>query len=446
MNASGIANSSFQDFTRVFERNRPQLLVSGVAGNQGILGDEITLSGIADKFSYSFGQYHYQTDGYHRPYGQLKDINNTAQHHDIYNIFLQSAINSRLNTQFEFINRDSGQGSIRQALINNPDDRFSEYDKLRENTYRAGINLRLFTDDHFLASYIHKDSFRQHVPRFTSKNPDSALTETNTHNDFFEGQYLHKSDLYNITAGFIAYSIEENQPKVNGSFDSMPGPDDGRNGNREYIYTNINFPTKLTTTFGVSYDFSEIQNSDNQSRLYPKAGLLWDINNKIKFRLAYFSGSKMPIETIQTLEPSQIVGFNQFYDDITSKQFSFYGGAVDFVTNKNLFSGFELSRREVKNIVGGADFFMNDYFKTYINWVVSEQSSISAQYKYIRKNKSQSQRILFTHIIPLEFRYFDSSGFFWKIAGTYVNQAQDHFVNSTSSFFLLDASIGFRLP
>ncbi|MDD5319099.1 MAG: tetratricopeptide repeat protein [Methylococcales bacterium] len=446
LNALGIANSSFQDFTRTFEGNRPQLIVSGVGGNLGTFGDEVTLSGLVDKFSYSLGQYHYQTDGFIRPYGPDEDRKNTDQRHDIYDAFLQWAINDRLNTQFEFVHRETQQGNLIQKL-NSIDTTFPDRNFLREKTYRAGINLRVFTDDHLLASYVHNDSFT-YIDQLATESPGKFTNDNRDSIDFYEGQYLHHTNLYNLITGFSAYTIKDFIPSKN-----MSGGDDGRNGHREYTYVNLKLPARITGTLGLTYDFSDAKNQPDiypNGGIYPKAGLLWDIGNRIKLRFAYIRENKRPIAAIQTIEPTQIAGFNQFFDDLAEKKFSFYGGAVDMVIQPNLFAGVEFSRRDVFNLHGGDLFFQKDSSKVYINWAPLEQLAITARYNYIRKYSPESS-VLSTHIVPLEFRYFHPSGFFGKLIETYVHQALDKInliqVNpNASNFFLLDASIGFRFP
>ncbi|NOS75310.1 MAG: TonB-dependent receptor [Methyloglobulus sp.] len=452
LSASGIANSSFQDFTRVFEGNRPQLLISGVAGNQGILGEEAVLSGIIDKFSYSLGQFHHQTDGFTRPYGAEEERKNTVQRHDIYDAFLQWAITDRINTQFEFVHRETEQGDLHQYLIGNP--QFLGRNNLADNTYRGGVNLRIFTDDHLLASYIHTDAVTRNFRIFSDK---SNFTDDHRATDFFEGQYLHHRQVYNVIAGFNLYKLTHYQ---NFSFDltqNSPGEDNGRNGHSEYAYVNLKLPRSITGTLGLSYHFTEsfpfLETGDRgktqSAGLYPKIGLLWDIDNKTKLRFAYIRGHKQPIAAIQTLEPTQIAGFNQFFDNLADSTFSFYGGALDLVINPNLFTGIELSRRELYGVNVSTLVSRNDSSKIYLNWTPSDQISMSAQYKYSHNDRPMND-LLSTHIVPLELRYFDPSGLFGKVTGTYISQSQkkqtQDNLKGAASFFLLDAAIGFRLP
>lgn len=469
LSASDMANSSFQDFTRNFERNRPQLIVSGVAGNMGTLSDEVTLSGLVDKFSYSLGQYHYQTDGFTRapePNLSEEERHNTDQRHDIYDAFFQAAINDRLNAQFEYIYRETEQGDFRQDLI--PGNLYSERARLRENIYRAGLNLRVFTDDHLLTSYVHTDSFT-HKDSFGASPELSGLlaTDTDSSSDFIEGQYLRHSHFYNVIAGFSFYSIKEKE-QIGTEISINDGFRDGRNGSNQYAYLNLKLPHRITGTLGLSNDFSHAKDQKDKLRVYPKVGLMWDMSDRAKLRLAYFRGKKRPLAAVQSIEPTQIAGFNQFFDDFAEHSFSFYGGALDFVIRPTVFAGVELSQREAFDPLKGTLYSKKDLAAIYLNWAPSDRFSISTRYQYLYSKYPDEPDPLdkfFTHSVPLEFRYFDPSGFFSKLTGTYVNQETRTCANQdqgcidnlgsdnlesdnkgASSFFLLDAAIGYRLP
>jgi hypothetical protein len=58
---AGPADPSFNEFNPLFLRNRLALQASGVAGGKNTLGDEITQSGVWGRYSYSIGQFHYES-------------------------------------------------------------------------------------------------------------------------------------------------------------------------------------------------------------------------------------------------------------------------------------------------------------------------------------------------------------------------------------------------
>ena len=52
--------------------------------------------------------------------------------------------------------------------------------------------------------------------------------------------------------------------------------------------------------------------------------------------------------TQQTLEPTQVAGFNQFFDDLNLTEAWRYGAAIDQKFTKDLFGGVEFSKRDLK--------------------------------------------------------------------------------------------------
>ena len=57
--------------------------------------------------------------------------------------------------------------------------------------------------------------------------------------------------------------------------------------------------------------------------------MTWNVLPKTTLRAAAFRTFKRTLLTDQTLEPTQVAGFNQFYDDQESTDAWVYGAAVD---------------------------------------------------------------------------------------------------------------------
>ena len=139
---AGPARANFNEYSRLFERNRPQLILSGFLGNKDTFGDEAVLSGIHDTVSYSFGQFHYETDGFR----EKADVQ-----HDIYNAFTQLALTDKINVQFEYRHRETDQGDIRLDL--DPENFLpTEKRGLQQDTGRAGLHISASPSSDFIAS------------------------------------------------------------------------------------------------------------------------------------------------------------------------------------------------------------------------------------------------------------------------------------------------------
>ncbi|MEQ1545668.1 TonB-dependent receptor, partial [Methyloglobulus sp.] len=342
LNASGIANSSFQDFTRVFEGNRPQLLVSGVAGNQGILGDEVVLSGIYNKFSYSLGQYHNQSDGIKKDKDEL-ELNKNKILHDIYDVFLQANIIKNFDVQFEYINRQTYLSNTNQKIPGSVND----------NSIRTGFHWQLSEADHILGLYTHKIYSQNDFHIVNSDDPETPDFKDNFmfNSNNLEVQHIKKTNLINITSGFSYYGLSDvnTQYIEGGKKNSEKEPiQDGFN---IYMYTILRMIDQLNLVAGFSYDKydPDVNNTKNlsyDSKWNPKFGIQWDMFKHAKLRAAYFTGYKKPYLVSQSIEPTQIAGFNQQFDDINNRAYEFYGAALD-LSWPQFFFGTEASHRNV---------------------------------------------------------------------------------------------------
>ena len=100
---TGPAVVGFNEFAPLLERNKPQLVASGIFGSRGTLGDETVLSALYGRASVSVGQFHYETKGFRK---------NNDQTHNVYNAFMQFAVTPRFNVQAEVRTRKTEQGDL----------------------------------------------------------------------------------------------------------------------------------------------------------------------------------------------------------------------------------------------------------------------------------------------------------------------------------------------
>jgi hypothetical protein len=107
----------------------------------------------------------------------------------------------------------------------------------------------------------------------------------------------------------------------------------------------------VTFTLGAAGDIFNADSSralESRNQLNPKFGITWNILPNTTLRAAAFRVFKRTLLTNQTLEPTQIAGFNQFYDDLESTESRRFGVAVDQKFSQTIFAGVEFSRRELK--------------------------------------------------------------------------------------------------
>ena len=98
-----------------------------------------------------------------------------------------------------------------------------------------------------------------------------------------------------------------------------------------YAYTYISPLENLTLTVGASGDFFDQEEKNfgeeeiDESQFNPKLGVSWNPVPSTTIRGAVFRTFTRTLVTDQTLEPTQVAGFNQFFDDPEATDTWVYG-------------------------------------------------------------------------------------------------------------------------
>lgn len=448
---AGPAQAAFNEFTPLFESNRPQFTASGLVGNYSTLADEMVLSGIQGPLSYSLGQFHYETDGFRK---------NNGQQHDIYNIFAQWSVTPEFNLQAEYRRRETEQGDLRLNFDPNTFDKNYRRD-VDQNTVRLGGRISPSSQSDIVVSLIYSDLEEVQSNIGTENFGEDEGRQA-------EIQYLFRDDRFSLTAGLGSYAIDQHirNDFIPCHFSSCPlksNPEvDQYNA---YIYANLFLPWNLVGTIGFSYDSFERGDYDSKE-FNPKLGLQWNINDNVRLRIAAFETMKRPLVVDQTVEPTQIAGFNQFFDDINGTKTKRYGIGVDSRLADKLYGGAEISRRDLEvpsfplmntedpNIIEDPNIEdqQEDFYFAYLYWIPHPNWALRTEYQFEKleaENLNPSQ--IKTTSVPLAIRYFRPSGLFGELSMTYVKQKVDFEQSSTNTinsdnFFLFDAIVGYRLP
>ena len=474
--AGGPANPGFNEFTQLFEKNTAQLNVSGFAGSNSTDGGEAVASGNYGPLSGSLGGFTYDTNGYRH--------NNDLQH-DIYNAFGQWAISPKINVQAEYLHRKTKHGDLRQNFdLDDYDNTFRR--KLDGDVWRAGARFSPTQNSDFLVSYIHSDfdASGRSVPidipgDFTLKEEASQ----NDKADQYEGQYLYRANQFNLVVGG-SYA----KPKIRGGFTataliSVPFPpfefidvqefptNSDTKDKRVYAYSNTKIGDSVLVTAGLSYhDYKEDLTSDgiknDFDRWNPKLGIRWEMTDTLTARAAYFKTVKPVLVSNRTLEPTQVAGFNQFFDDPDATRSTRYAGGLDWRPGANLHIGGEITKRELDSPTidfatlntryDNQDEWLN---RLYLFWTPVKQWAFSAETNYDKFKNKENSSVAFneampervtTWTAPLKATYFNPTGWFVGTTVTYVDQKVERdaaaiFDDGTSQFALVDVAIGYRL-
>ncbi len=448
---NGFGTAAFNEYTSLFERDRTQVLIAGIGGNNSTLGEEVVLSGLEGKLSYSLGQYHYETNGFR---------DNADLRHDIYNAFVQVAVTPQFNLQAEYRWRETESGDLGLRF----DDSFERNlrSTVRQDTARFGAHFAASSQSDMIFSVIHG-------------NLEEEEHNSNDKGYQMEAQYLFRSNHFNLITGIGGYDIDHLGSSSESGFTAKQ-----RNA---YAYANFATPENLIWTFGLGYN--ALEQSENQrldlDKFNPKFGLQWHIADNIKLRLAAFRTLKPRLVVQQTIEPSQIAGFNQLFDGANGTTAENYGVGLDFRLTDGLYVGMEGIRRDLEipefnDSVMDFDFHdgLERLYFGYFYWTPHPQWTVSGEYRLDKVFVDGESRLpsdlaeiegqssipgtyqVDTTSVPLIVRYFNPSGFFSELGMTYVHQKVDKTgflsredlksVAGSEDFILLDAVIGYRLP
>lgn len=229
----------------------------------------------------------------------------------------------------------------------------------------------------------------------------------------------------------------------------------------------------MTFTAGASFDSISgdaafVPDGGDVHQFNPKFGIAWNPFPGTTVRAAVFRVFKRTLITDQTLEPTQIAGFNQFFDDVNATDAWRYGGAIDQKFTNNIFGGVEFSKRDKEIPIVDISSDPGNIFtrtvdaeeylgRAYFLWAPHAWLSLRAEYIFERFKNDEvfgNQPLkLNTHRVPLGINFFHPSGLSAFLTATYWNQdgkfekVVDGIVQSGSSdFWTLDAFINYRLP
>ncbi|MBX9915812.1 MAG: TonB-dependent receptor [Nitrosomonas sp.] len=452
---TGPSSPGFNEFAPLMERSKPQLVTSGVVGSNGTIGDEIVFSRFNERTSISLGQFHYESKGFR---------SNNDQNHDVLNAFVQHAVTSKLNLQAEVRTRSTHHGNLLLDFdldTNNPrapQNRFRR--NIDQNTVRIGAKYDLTVNQNILLSGLYADRESKNIDPVVNTFSNSEISAKNEGYQT-EIQYQLRNSNFSIIAGSGNYDINVNRSLLtrNLIINQISNPKkqsfdiDKTNG---YLYSNLNFGSNLNATLGFSYDTYKEKGLEID-RFNPKAGLQWNIVSSLRLRLAFIEAVKAPLTTNQTIEPTQVSGFNQLYDDINGTQSRRIGIGLDGHYKEKVFSGFEISGRDLRVPSFSTDNVSIDdqkekIYRAYLYGVPGNRWSVKSEIQFEQFSRDETAlgpHKIDTLSIPINLNYFNFHGLFFSLTGTFVRQEIDRKEISNErnqKFFLVDASLGYRLP
>ncbi|MBI4523645.1 MAG: TonB-dependent receptor [Deltaproteobacteria bacterium] len=465
ISSGGPAALSFNEFNPLFNRNGVTFQTTGLAGENKTYAGEGVLSGIYRKAAFSLGGFHFQSDGWRK---------NADQRDNVGNAFLQLELSPQSSIQAELRRRETKVGDLRQRFF--PEDFFpGRRDTSDSFTVRFGGRHSFSPDSIILGSFVFQDKTQRVsddspvAPVLTSvdiRRPQDAVS--------VELQHLLRSRYFSLASGLGYFDVNEKLRTKTGTI--FPPPldlvatttDTGVQHVNAYTYANINLLKDFTVAAGASFDYLKgdpafIPGGD-EAQFNPKFGISWNPFSGTSVRAAVSRIVKRTLITDQTLEPTQVAGFNQFFDDPEITKAWRYGGAIDQKFTKDLFGGLEFSKRDLEIPLVDASVSPTrtrrldgkEYLgRAYLFWTPHEWLALRAEYSYERFRNDpllEEPKKLNTHRIPLGINFVHPSGVSASLTATYYNQ-EGKLVRLTTGpesasddFWSVDAAVNYRLP
>jgi tetratricopeptide (TPR) repeat protein len=472
ISAGGPAALSFNEFNNIFNRNGVTFQTSGLAGENGTYAGEGVLSGIYKKASFSLGGFHFRTDGFR--------INND-QRDNIANGFLQLELSPQTSVQTEYRYRNRENGDLLLRFF--PENFFpGQRNNDEKNSIRVGGRHSFTPNSILLASFIYQvEEVRSKDNQFPQ--PGVLLVDQQIPHQRAAGgelQHLFRSRYFNLTSGIGYFDVDSalNQDLTFGFPLLPPGitvnvpssTDLITHHVNAYSYGYVNLLKDVTFTLGVSFDVvtGDFPGEDKH-QVNPKFGITWNPFPDTTLRAAAFETLKRTLITQQTLEPTQVAGFNQFFDDFNLTKTWRYGGAIDQKFTKDIFGGVEFSKRDLDvpflNFAASATNPPTDIAnwreylgRTYLFWTPHPWLALRGEYQYERLKRDDNfpagVTSAKTHRVPLGLSFFHPSGLGAFVTGTYFHQSGKFGGLFTGNpirfgrddFYTVDAGIRYRLP
>ncbi len=442
----GPSRPGFNEYNALFERNRAQFDFSGLLGSNWTRAGEVLLSGVYDKYSISAGQFNYQSDGFRENFG----VN-----HTISDIFSQVAITPELNIQGEYRRRRSEQGNL---ILNFDNDNFSKtsHNDFDQDIGRFGLRYSPLPFVTFLTSIIagstHNKDILQDSSDFRVSNriaqaePQAIIQDA--HSSVVLGALFNNTDTnLRLRGGPDVLEATQNWTTIQHSV---------------YTYINHDIFDNLTTTIGLTYDDFRREGYDIDY-FSPKIGVRYSPLEPLTLRAAAFRTLKPALATGQTVQPTEVSGFNQFFDDPDGTRSTTYSVGADMRVANNVMIGFEADWRQLDtpftSAYDGSVTFVNqndNLYRGYIYWTPSEQWALTSELQYDQFHSDNiNVKELDTFSTPVGISYFAPWGLFATAGVTYVHQTYttrnsnlSPLVNNDKDdgFFLVDVGMGYRFP
>lgn len=455
----GPSELGFKEYGSLISQNGSTVQLSAIGADRDTSGIDLVVAGLQDNLSYSVGYFDFDTDGFR---------DNNDLHQQLANAFIQYRQSRRTSLQAELRANRTRKGDL--ALLYDRD-RFNALRQQEDiDTARFGVRHDLSADSTLLGSLIYED-----LQLSTTSGQNFGL-DSHGSSRTFEVRHLYRHGNWYLNTGLRHYEKDQSELsslRFDEAITQIFIQEFGVEHSSLYAYGDYLLSPKVTATFGASADRLRGQFSDNDL-LNPKVGLMWEPSERTTLRLSAFRTLQGPVISRQNiqprLEPTHVSGFNQFFFGPEGDEAWRVGLAVDHRINARMFTGVEVSGRNLDrqavalmpDLTAQQTLAIDeDFYRAYLYWAPRPTWSFSAEYRLERIDgdnvpQPQGYTELHTRRLPIQMNFFHSYGLSTGIKATYIDQygnfspmtfgTPDTAEQGGDNFVLYDLSLNYRLP
>ncbi|MCO6432515.1 MAG: TonB-dependent receptor [Deltaproteobacteria bacterium] len=505
---SPASAASLNEYTSLFDRPQHRTLLQGVgASGDDVLVGEVIQAGVEDHFGYTV-----RYNGEYR--GGFRNNDDSRSNLFALTTQYQFTPDDKLSLKGSILGQNRGDTAIRfDPYENDPDSGLDT----ESGSVEIGYHHRFAPGSDFIAISTLGRSTLSSIDPFVTRRPELDITPGMPGDEFpyeiitdemfrstqkgfrTNAQYIYDSELLSSVVGteILQATVEQDERSV-GVEDRIgvfPGAifttmgDHNEDVQSAFMYHTLHLGEYVDLTGGVDFTHEKLGRSNvtppyiegerSRNKWSPKVGVNVYPTPDLTLRASYFELLGVAgLSDLESIQPTLVGGFNQLVDDIPGSRSSAYAFGVDKKWAKSTYIGTEFMHRDIardlalvdETVVFAEDFssatllqegslfesFANeDVINSYVYQVLSDRFTATFDHSIVLLEEETFDTHTDTNRARVGLNYFDPSGLFSFVSGTWRHQdlsgfrtldGLDEFKNQSRDFWILGCGVGMQLP
>ena len=440
--ATSLFDPGLHEMTRLFDSQGAAGVLDGLAAEHRTFSTQAAIAVLGDRAFAQAGVYKYRTHGFR----DNNDIDRTVA-----STLFQVAPMERISAQMELRTSQFEYGDL--PLRFDPDFVLDTRHLETSTSIRLGARYLVRPGNEFIFSTIHHNGENE-----VSIGPFALVNDLDSL--LLEGQWALQLDQADVVlgAGWLSGDLIE-------TFGFSTNPEQEQRQHNEYIYATFH-PNAILRAIqlGISLDSFE-QPAVDRAEVNPKLGILVSPRAGTDLRMAYLRSLRRILPTYESIEPTQVAGFNQLFNDPEGTISRRWGIGLDQRLSSRSYVGVEYSERNLT--VPVIDFFLatsrdvtwtESLARGYLYLSLHSHLALTAEIFYEKYNRPptdsgeeqlvrlRSWRVPIGLIAFLGNNWILSAAItWWSQEGSFISLPSEVF-EGDERFLVMDAGLTYRLP